>query len=128
MVTPAVTGSISREATTQPGNIFREAMRGSCVSLANESQYSLSNRIFSQPERISVQQRILDDIPVGVNSAIEDRITLDVSADRWVVVLGLRCCRTVRRAEPSEAQLRRPCLQRKKTAGLQRKCLHRAFL
>jgi CRISPR-associated protein Cas1 len=28
MVTPAVTGSISREATTQPGNFFREATRG----------------------------------------------------------------------------------------------------
>jgi hypothetical protein len=45
MVTPAVTGSISREATTQTGNIFREATRGSMtLRLSHSSRLPASLR------------------------------------------------------------------------------------
>ena len=40
MVTPAVTGSISREATTQPYNIFREATRGEYAAVSSTDTWS----------------------------------------------------------------------------------------
>jgi hypothetical protein len=51
MVTPEVTGSISREATTQPGNISREAMRG----LGRLTSFDLNMSAEERNQRMQVQ-------------------------------------------------------------------------